>query len=97
MRSEMNENVGTSSARGSDDDGSATDGQDRRSEHRRCRGGSGGPRVADEEGREAEESPSDEGAMRARGEVPLSLQGVQRLSARSLALYVQGVRWALIL
>jgi hypothetical protein len=25
------------------------------------------------------------------------LQGVQRLSARSLALYVQGVRWALIL
>jgi hypothetical protein len=87
----------TSLARGSDDDGSATNGQDRRSEHRRCRGGSGSPRVADEEGREAEASPSDKGAMRARGEVPLSLQGVQRLSARSLAPSMQGVRWDLIL
>ena len=39
----------------------------------------------DGEGHEAEESPSHKGAMRARGEVPLELQGVQRLSARSLA------------
>ena len=44
----------------------------------RCGGG-----VADGEGHEAEESPSHEGAMRARGEVPLEVQGVQRLSARS--------------
>ena len=37
------------------------------------------------EGREAEESPSDKGAMRARGEVPLEVQGVRCLSARSSA------------
>jgi HSP20 family molecular chaperone IbpA len=37
-------------------------------------------------GHEAEESPSDERAMRARGEVSLELQGVQCLSARSSAL-----------
>ena len=45
-------------------------------------------------GREAEESPSNKGAMRARGEEPLGVQGVQRLSARSSALSMQGVRWA---
>ena len=38
------------------------------------------------DGAEAEESVSDEGAVRARGEVPLEVQGVQRLSARSSAL-----------
>ena len=36
-------------------------------------------------GDEAEESPSNKGAMRARGEGSLELQGVQRLSARSSA------------
>ena len=35
---------------------------------------------------EAEESPSDEGAMRARGGEEVALQGVQRLSAREVAL-----------
>ena len=34
-------------------------------------------------GREAEESPSDKGAMRARREAPLVVQGVRCLSARS--------------
>ena len=38
------------------------------------------------DGAEAEESVSDEGAVRARGEEALEVQGVQRLSARSLAL-----------
>ena len=52
------------------------------------RGGKG----CDEEGREAEERPSPEGAMRARGEVSVDLQGVQRLSPREAALSVQGVR-----
>ena len=37
-------------------------------------------------GTEAEESPSNKGAVRARGEVPLELQGVRCLSARSSAL-----------
>jgi len=37
-------------------------------------------------GHEAEESPSHKGAMRARGEDSLGVQGVQRLSARSSAL-----------
>ena len=76
---------GTSSgARRDDDDGLATEGQDSGSEHRRCRGRSGSPRGG-EQRHEAEESPSDKGAMRARGEVPLELQGMQRLSARSSA------------
>ena len=39
-----------------------------------------------EEGDEAEESPSNKGAVRARGEATLEVQGVQRLSARSSAL-----------
>ena len=46
------------------------------------RGGEG----CDEEGDEAEESPSHEGAMRARGEVSVALQVVQRLSPREKAL-----------
>ena len=37
------------------------------------------------QGAEAEESPSNKGAVRARGEAPLEVQGVQRLSARSSA------------
>ena len=54
----MNENVGGWHfvGRGSDDDdGLATEGQDRGSEHRRCRGRSGSPRGV-EQGGEAEES-----------------------------------------
>jgi hypothetical protein len=47
----------------------------------------------DDEGHEAEESPSNKGAVRTRGEASLEVQGVQRLSARSSALSVQGVRW----
>ena len=57
------------------------------------RGRGDGGRV--EQGDEAEESPSHKGAMRARGEAPVDMQGVQRLSAREAALSVQGVRWEL--
>ena len=53
------------------------------------RGGEG----CDEEELEAEESPSHEGAMRAREEVSVVVQGVQRLSPREEAQTVQGVRW----
>ena len=42
---------------------------------------------------EAEEGPPTKGAVRARGEVSVAVQGVQRLSAREVALSVQGVRW----
>ena len=52
--------------------------------------GDGGGRV--EQGDEAEEGPSHEGAVRARGEAEIEMQGVQRLSAREEALSVQGVR-----
>ena len=61
----------------------------------RSRGHGEWGRGVDEEGDEAEDSPSHEGAMRARGEVSVELQGVPRLSARSSALYVQGVRWCI--
>ena len=44
------------------------------------RGGGDGGRV--EQGDEAEEGPSHKGAMRARGEASVEVQGVQRLSAR---------------
>ena len=43
-------------------------------------------------GTKRKRAPPHKGPMRARGEVPLELQGVQRLSARSSALSVQGVR-----
>jgi hypothetical protein len=33
--------------------------------------------------------------VRARGEVPLELQGVSCLSARTSALYMQGMRWGI--
>ena len=46
-------------------------------------------------GAKRKRAPAQKGAMRARGEVPLELQGVQRLSARSSALSVQGVRWVI--
>ena len=57
--------------------------QDRRSECRRCREDGYIERGVDQEGHEAEESPLHKGAVRARGEASLELQGVQRLSARS--------------
>jgi hypothetical protein len=76
-----------------DDDGLEAESQDSRSECRRCREDGYIERGVDQEGHEAEESPLHKGAMRARGEEALEVQGVQRLSARSYALSVQGVRW----
>ena len=58
----------------------------------RSRGHGARWRGGDEAGDEAEESPSHEGAVRARGEVSLELHGVRRLSPREEALSVQGVR-----
>ena len=72
-------------ARREDDDDLATACQAGDSEYRRCQGRSGSPRGG-EQGREAEESPSNKGAVRARGEASLEVQGVQCLSARSSAL-----------
>jgi hypothetical protein len=76
-----------------DDHGVASEGEDCSSGYRRCQCRREAERRFDDEGHEAEESPSHKGAVRARGEVPLEVQGVQRLSARSSALWVQGVRW----
>ena len=76
-------------ARGRDDDGVAAEGEDYSSGYRRCQCRREAERRVDDEGHEAEESPEDkvsQGALRARGEVPLEVQGVQRLSARSSAL-----------
>ena len=70
-------------ARGSDDDGVAATREDCSSGYRRCRCRRESERRVDDEGHEAEESPSHKGAMRARGEEALEVQGVQRLSARS--------------
>jgi hypothetical protein len=78
-----------------DDDGLEAESQDSRSECRRCREHRYVERRVDQEGHEAEDSPEAPWAVRARGEVPLELQGVQCLSARSLALSVQGVRWGI--
>ena len=75
-----------------DDDGLEAESQDSRSECRRCREHGYIERGVDQEGHEAEESPSNKGAMRARGEEALGVQGVQCLSARPLAPSVQGVR-----
>ena len=47
------------------------------------------------DGAEAEESVSDEGAVRARGEEALEVQGVRCVSARPSALSMQGVRWCI--
>ena len=66
-----------------DDDGLAAESQDRRSECRRCREHGYIEGGVDQEGHEAEESLRP---VRARGEVPLEVQGVQCLSARSSAL-----------
>ena len=69
--------------------------QDSRSECRRCREHGYIERGVDQEGHEAEESPDALRAVRARGEASLVVQGVQRLSARSSAHSVQGVRWGI--
>ena len=68
---------------GDDDDDLEAESQDRRSGCRQCREDGYVERRVDDEGHEAEESPSHKGAVRARGEASLELQGVQRLSARS--------------
>ena len=68
-----------------DDDGLATESQDRRSGCRRCREHGYIEGGVDQEGHEAEVCPEAPRAVRARGEVPLEVQGVQRLSARSSA------------
>ena len=78
-----------------DDDGLEAESQDRRSGCRRCREHGYVERGVDDEGHEAEDSPDAQGAVRARGEVPLELQGVQGLSARSSTLSMQGVRWGI--
>ena len=66
-----------------DDDSLEAESQDSRSECRRCRDHGYIERGVEQEGHEAEESPLHKGAVRARGEASLELQGVQRLSARS--------------
>ena len=78
-----------------DDDGLEAESQDSRSECRRCREHGYIERGVDQEGHEAEDSPEAPRAVRARGEVPLELQGVQCLSARPSALSMQGVRWGI--
>jgi hypothetical protein len=78
-----------------DDDGLEAESQDRRSGCRRCREHGYVERGVDDEGHEAEDCPDAPWAMRARGEVPLELQGVQGLSARSSTLSMQGVRWGI--
>ena len=80
-----------------DDDGLEAESQDTGSECRRCREHGYIERRVDQEGHEAEESPEAPWAVRARGEVPLELQGVRCLSARSSAHSVQGVRWGISL
>ena len=85
----------TSRGADGDDDGLEAESQDRRSGCRRCREHGYIERGVDQEGHEAEESPEAPRAVRARGEVPLTVQGVRCLSARPSALSVQGVRWVL--
>ena len=77
---------GAPTSRDGDDDGLETESQDSRSECRRCREHGYIERRVDQEGHEAEVCPEAPRAVRARDEVPLELQGVQRLSARSSAL-----------
>ena len=69
--------------------------QDCSSECRRCREHGYIERGVEQEGHEAEESPEALRAVRARGEATLEVQGVQRVSARSSAHSVQGVRWGI--
>ena len=78
-----------------DDDGLASEGEDPSSGYRRYQCRREAERRGDDEGHEAEESPSHKGAVRARGEEALELQGMQWVSARSSALYMQGVRWGI--
>jgi hypothetical protein len=83
---------GAPTSRDGDDDGLEAESQDRRSECRRCREHGYIERRVDQEGHEAEDSPDAPWAVRARGEASLEVQGVQRLSARSSAPSMQGVR-----
>ena len=76
---------GAPTSRDGDDDGLEAESQDSRSECRRCREHRYVERRVDQEGHEAEDSPEAPWAVRARGEVPLELHGVQGLSARSSA------------
>ena len=78
-----------------DDDGLEAESQDRRSGCRRCREHGYIERGVDQEGHEAEESPSNKGALRARGEDRSKCKVCSRLSARSSAPSVQGVRWGM--
>ena len=73
-------------ARRKDDDGVASEGEDCSSGYRRYQCRREAERRVDDEGHEAEESPSHKGAVRARGEEALGVQGVQWVSARSSAL-----------
>ena len=73
-------------ARREDDDDLASACQAGDSGYRRCREHGYTERRVEQEGHEAEESPEAPRAVRARGEVPLSVQGVQRLSSRPSAL-----------
>ena len=59
-----------------DDDGLEAESQDRRSGCWRCREHGYIEGGVDQEGHEAEESPSHKGAVRARGEEALGVQGV---------------------
>jgi len=86
---------GAPTPRDGDDDGLEAESQDRRSECRRCREHGYIERGVEQEGHEAEESPEALRAVRARGEATLEVQGVQRVSARSSAHSVQGVRWGI--
>jgi len=53
---------------------------------------SGGEEVT-KQGTKRKRAPPIKGAVRARGEVSVAMQGVQRLSAREVAPFLQGVRW----
>ena len=81
--------------RGRDDDGLEAEGEDRSSRCRRCREHGYIERGVDDEGHEVEDSPEALRAVRARGEEALELQGVQWVSARSLAPSMQGLRWGI--
>ena len=86
LRGKWSERRAHFEGRGRDDDGLEAESQDSRSECRRCREHGYIERGVDQEGHEAEESPDAPRAVRARGEVPLSVQGVRCLSARPSAL-----------
>ena len=63
-------------SRDGDDDGLATESQDRRAECRQCREHGYIERGVDQEGHEAEDRPDALRAVRARGEASLEVQGM---------------------